>query len=188
MLYKILQRFSGKVLFEAECDSLKLCVELAVKKNANLSDANLRNANLSDANLWNANLRNADLWNANLRNANLSDANLRNANLSDANLRNANLSDANLRNANLSDANLWNAIGNKVQVKTMQIEKYSISYTYDRLQIGCENHAIDEWKNFTDSKIKSMDRGALEWWQKWKPVIFQIIEMSPAEPTKKDSV
>jgi hypothetical protein len=27
-----------------------------------------------------------------------------------------------------------------------------------------------------------MDRDALEWWNKWKPIIMQIIEMSPAEP------
>jgi len=28
-----------------------------------------------------------------------------------------------------------------------------------------------------------MDSGALEWWRKWKTIIFQIIEMSPAKPT-----
>ena len=82
MKIEIKNRWSGNVIFEADADSLKIGVQMAIK-----SDANLRGANLSDA----------DLSDANLRGANLSDANLRGANLSDANLRGANLSGANLR-------------------------------------------------------------------------------------------
>ncbi len=114
MKIEILNRWSMKVMFECEADSMKVAVELACKQGTYLSDANLRGADLSDANLRGANLRDADLSGANLRDADLSGANLRGADLSDANLRDANLrgadlSDANLRGANLRDADLSGA-------------------------------------------------------------------------------
>ncbi len=114
MKIEILNRWSMKVMFECEADSMKVAVELACKQGtylsgANLSGANLSGANLSGANLSGANLRDADLSDANLRGANLSGANLRDADLSDANLRGANLSGANLSGANLSGANLRGA-------------------------------------------------------------------------------
>ena len=108
-LFEIKNLFTGEVLFSAECESLKICVELAVKGGANLSNADLRNANLHNADLSNANLHNANLYNADLRNADLYNANLHNADLSNANLHNANLYNADLSNANLSNADLYNA-------------------------------------------------------------------------------
>jgi len=115
---------------------------------------------------------------ADLRFADLRSANLRYADLSSANLRYANLSYANLRYANLRYA-----IGEMRSLRSFQIEKYMVSYTDSILNIGCQSHTIEEWENFDDDRIKSMDSGALEWWTKWKPIIFQIIEMSPAKPT-----
>jgi uncharacterized protein YjbI with pentapeptide repeats len=115
--------------------------------------------------------------------ANLSNANMSRANLSNANLSGVNLSDASLFRSDLSDANLSRTVGNIFNIKTLHCEKYPITYTEKVLQIGCERHSIEEWKNFDDEKINSMDSGALEWWVKWKPIIMQIIEMSPAEGT-----
>ena len=46
MLFKIKHRFSGSVLFSLETESLKLCVEAAVKDGADLRGANLRGADL----------------------------------------------------------------------------------------------------------------------------------------------
>ncbi|MFP3652262.1 MULTISPECIES: pentapeptide repeat-containing protein [Burkholderia] len=114
MNIQILNRWTLKVIFECEADSMKVAVELACKqgtylRGADLSGANLSDANLSDANLRGANLRGADLSGANLRGADLSGANLRGADLSDADLRDANLSGANLSDANLSGANLSDA-------------------------------------------------------------------------------
>lgn len=98
----------------------------------------------------------------------------------------ANLSGADLSGVNLSGANLRGAIGNLRHIKSLQSEKYYVTYTSEILQIGCQRHTIEEWKIFDDTKITNMDSGALEWWNKWKPVIFQLIEMSPAEPTKNE--
>jgi len=154
---------------------------------ANLSDANLYRANPSGANLSDANLRGAYLYCANLSGANLSGAslsgaNLRGANLSNANLRGASLSNANLSGAYLYCANLRNASGNMRQIKTISLETYHVTYTKDIIQIGCENHSIEEWRLFSDERIIKMDgKRALSFWRKHKDFIFSAIELSPAE-------
>ena len=54
------------------------------------------------------------------------------------------------------------------------------------MQVGCERYELEEWWSFDDKKILSMSgREALKWWRKWKPVLQQIIDLSPAEPTKQ---
>ena len=143
------------------------------KKWINNEDCGIR-ANLSGANLSGANLSDADLYRTNLRGADLSDANL-----SGANLRGADL-----RGADLSDANLYRAVGEMKYIKSMQCEKYFISYTAEELNIGCRSYKIKDWENFDDETIAGMDDGALEWWRKWKPIIMNIIDISPAENTK----
>ena len=141
-------------------------------------------ANLAGANLTDADLAGANLTRAILTRAILTGANLTRANLTGANLTGANLTGANLTRANLAGANLTNLLGNMKHIKTLQADKYLVSYTTRVLQIGCKKHSIEEWKNFDDETISKMDSGALEWWAKWKPIIMQIIEMSPCEPTK----
>ena len=63
MKLSILSRFNASILFEyeAEENSLKITLQVAVKTGANLRDANLRGANLRGADLRGANLRGADL-------------------------------------------------------------------------------------------------------------------------------
>ena len=52
------------------------------------------------------------------------------------------------------------------------------------MQIGCEYHAIEDWRNFSDNQIREMDgKSALEFWAKYKDFIFKAIELAPAEPT-----
>ena len=112
--------------------------------------------------------------------ANLSDANLSGADLSCADLRGADL-----RGADLRDADLSGALGNRNQIKSIfASEDYPIVYTSGYLQIGCERHEISKWWTFNDRRILEMDgKRALEFWNKWKPVIKQVIEFSPAAPT-----
>lgn len=150
---------------------------------ANLEGAILRVANIRSANLAGANLERANLEYAHLEETILLRADLEYANLEEAILVRANLEYANLAGANLERANLMGAIGNMKNVKSMQIEKYSIAYTSSVLQINCQKHKINTWFEFSDDEIKAMDNGALEWWKKWKDVIKNIIEMSPAEHT-----
>jgi uncharacterized protein YjbI with pentapeptide repeats len=103
---------------------------------------------------------------------------LRDVNLSDANLSGANLRDADLSGANLSGANLQDCIGNKRQLKTLQVDTYSIAFTDSILQIGCKRFTHKEWENFTDDEISEMAVGALDWWKTWKAFVFMTIRLS----------
>ena len=112
------------------------------------------------------------------------------ADLSCANLRDADLSCADLRDADLREADLRGAYLNGVcglndWIKNIQIEDWPITYTAEVMQIGCQRHPLDAWRNFSDAEIRAMDgRKALTFWHKWRETIFKIIEMAPAQPTK----
>ena len=77
---KIKNRYNDEVIFESKtAKTIKECVEGAVKKGINLSEADL-----SEAYLYRANLFKADLFKADLSKADLSEANLSEAYLSGA--------------------------------------------------------------------------------------------------------
>mgnify|MGYP001597117813 CR=1 FL=1 len=91
MEMQIKNRWTEKVIYETEAETLKEAVEKAVKEKANLSEANLSKAclsgaYLSGANFSGANLSETDLFRANLSGVDLSKANLTGAYLSEANL------------------------------------------------------------------------------------------------------
>lgn len=143
--------------------------------------------------LWRADLRYVDLRGlllryAYLREANLEGADLRGTNLLEvnlchANLKGADLCGANLRNANLQGVNLKNTTGNGKEIKTIQTDRWTVAYTAKVMQIGCEQHAIEDWWDFDDTTISGMESTALEWWLRWKPVLHHIIGISPGVPT-----
>ena len=83
MKFQIKCRFSGAIRFEAEADSLKIVVEMAVKGGADLSGTYLRGADLSGADLSGAYLSGAYLSGADLSGADLSGADLSGAKLQD---------------------------------------------------------------------------------------------------------
>lgn len=130
-----------------------------------------------------ADLHRANLYRADLSGAVLKWANMYGANMYEASLKNADLQGANLSRADLKGANLWGTIGNMQEIKSLQLDTYSITYTFDRLQIGCENHSIEEWRGFSDEDIEEMGSKALGWWRKYRDHIFKTIELSPATPT-----
>ena len=90
---------------------------------------------------------------------------------------------ADFSGADLSGADLSGAIGNKRHIKSIQLEKYDICYTSEVMTIGCQSHDIEQWFKFTDKEIDKMELGALDWWNKWKDIIKNIIEISQCEPT-----
>ena len=137
---------------------------------ANLRDANLRDANLRGANLIDADLINADLRGANLRGADLRGANLIGANLRGADLRGANLIGADLRGANLPD----------LTFVIMGIE-YAITITNgEYLRAGCQNHKIEDWRQFSKRDIAEMDgRRALKFYPRLLDVIDFYISKGP---------
>ena len=87
-----------------------------------------------------------------------------------ANLRGANLEGANLEDANLRGANLLGAKNAPIIINGLRWTVY-ISGT-GMMKIGCQNHSVEAWKNFTDEGIKRMDSDALEFWSKYKTVLL----------------
>ena len=190
-----IKNIQGGTLFVGEYESFKHCVEDAVRKGVNLSYADLSYADLSyaylsgayltyadlrGANLYRADLTYADLYRADLRGAHLFRSNLENARLSCANLYYANL-----KGARLTGANLWGCTGNGREIKSSsEFLEYEIAYTAEVLQIGCENHKIEDWWKFRDHEIREMeDEKALEFWRKNKDTIQNMIEQNPATTT-----
>jgi hypothetical protein len=201
-MIRIKRRYTGRVIKEVDATSLVNADLRATNlRAADLQDANLLGANLQFADLWGADLRGADLRDADLRDADLRYTNsqgadlraadlrgtglnfakLQDANLQNANLRNANLHRAKLQRANLQDTNLQNTnlrwvLGDGKRIKTID-DHYRIVIMLECgvMAIGCEQHSVDEWMNFSDEEIDKMDIYALYWWKTWKPRIQQLI-------------
>jgi len=103
-----------------------------------------------------------------------------------ADLRGANLNGCNLDGVDLTGTKLQYCRGNRKQVKSSHCDMFDVVYTKDMLFLGCAGYTIDEWRTLTYQDIKDAPTG--KWpdeawgiWEKWKPIIFQIIEMSPGE-------
>ena len=106
MKFEIKSHWTGSALFSLETESLKLCVEAAVRSRAYLRGADLRGAYLGGAYLRGADLGGADLGGADLRGAYLRGADLGGADLRGADLGGAYLGGAYLRGADLGGADL----------------------------------------------------------------------------------
>jgi len=184
---------TGEVIFEMGCATFRELVEGSIKAGvtlyrADMRGANMRYANMSDANMLDADMRGADMRGANMSGANMRGANMRGANMLDADMRGANMRYANMSDANMLDADMRGAdmrganmrytLGNMIELKTLALEKYVVTFNDSHMAIGCQQHTIEEWFEFTDDRISQMDHGALEWWKKWKDFIFTAIEMT----------
>ena len=89
-----------------------------------------------------------------------------------ADLRDADLRDANLWGANLWVANLWGAKNAPLIITGLRWVVY-ISGT-GNMRIGCQNHSIKHWDNFSDELINRMDDCALEFWKQHKEMLMGI--------------
>ena len=103
---EIRNRWTGSVVFEytKEGNTITETVLDAIRRGADLRDADLCGADLRGSDLCGADLRGSNLCDADLCDANLCGAYLCGANLYGADLRGTNLRGANLRGANLRDA------------------------------------------------------------------------------------
>ena len=102
--------------------------------------------------------------------ADLSSADLSSADLSSADLRHANLSYANLRHADLR----FLQSANGKELACMNAGKYQVVLSKESIAIGCKLFTVEKWKEFNDATISMMDDGALEWWIKWKDLVFMF--------------
>ena len=207
MKLSILSRFNASILFEyeAEENSLKVTLQVAVKTGADLRGADLRGADLRGADLYGADLdgadlrgadlygadldgadlcgadlRGADLYGADLRGADLRGADLGGADLYGADLDGADLRGADLRGADLRGADLRGADldGEKLVKTPLQLNnlKWFVLISDKYLRIGCQRFTIEEWRNFDDAAIVKMDFAALKFWRKWKAPIMALCD------------
>ena len=179
MKIQITALFSGSVLFEheAENNTVSLTLVAAVKARANLAGANLAGANLGGANLGGADLDGA----------NLGGAYLGGAYLGGANLAGADLDGANLDGAYLAGANLDGEVLNKAPISLINLQ-WSILVTGQYMRIGCQRHTHEEWRDFTDAKIRNMAIDALAFWRKWKAPLLAICHANHEAPAATDPV
>jgi hypothetical protein len=159
---KIFNRYTGKIIFEFECETIKECVTKAVKlgvslSGAYLSEVSLGGAYLSGADLRRADLSGADLSGANLSGADLSGADLRRADLRDANLSGANLSGASLSGADLSGANLWDAnLNGAKEIVRFSFYGYELIVQLNKTTIGCKEYTNEEWLSMDFETAKKL--------------------------------
>ncbi len=97
-----------------------------------------------------------------------------------ADLSEADLSGANLSEADLSGANLSGSVGNMREIKSAQFDSWSITWSADVLAIGCQQHAIEKWRNADPRWIAAMDLNASNWWSCYGALVLQLIDASPA--------
>ena len=114
---------------------------------------------------------------ANLSGADLSWADLSGANLSGADLSGANLSWADLSGADLSGAK-WR---DGITLTRAPLQLFGLAYTVHildaHMQIGCELHALSEWREFDDARIVAMDgKTALKFWRAHKAALLALAE------------
>ena len=50
-----------------------------------------------------------------------------------------------------------------------------------RIQIGCQNHTVEQWRDFTEEEIIAMDSRALEFWTEYKPMIMALARVRTKE-------
>ena len=136
--------------------------------------ATLRGVNLMGIDLQDANLMGADLGAVSFVGARLRGADFRGANLCGADFRRG-YHKSHLRGADFKRANLWGCVGDGDTIRSMQLPTYNVAMWQDTLQIGCEQHSVEEWEAFTDDEIKFMDPGeALDWWRTYKELVLMF--------------
>lgn len=87
------------LIFEADCESIRKCVELAVWKNIDLSYVDLSHQDLSDINLDDATIRKANFRGTDLRGANMSEGDFSGSDFSNSILHGACLNESVMRHA-----------------------------------------------------------------------------------------
>jgi hypothetical protein len=152
MKFEIKSRWTGSVLFSLETESLKLCVEAAVKTKTYLRGADLRGADLQGAYL-----RGADLQGAYLRGADLQGAYLRGADLQGADLQGADLQGADLAYASTDKTYIQiSCIGSAKRMTTYCVED-------DKVWCGCFTGTMAEFEQQIEKSHKDSPRYLAEY-------------------------
>lgn len=178
------------------CNLSSAEIKYTVLQECVLVGANLRYANLEGANLFNVNAKNASFRAADLDRANLTYMDAQDANFTNASLRNSTIVGANFKGATMSKSVLLEAdltrtnidflqmediIGEGQRVKNLHTDKWNVSYTKDKMQIGKQMQSIDSWLSKSDEEMSVLGTDGPSWSKRWLPIIKQILTLSPAK-------
>ena len=119
-----------------------------------------------------ADLRGFDFKTLDLQYTNFTEADLTGADLSDTHCLDTIFTNAILTNADLPNS-LYDCIGNGKEIVNLDTNRYKVCLTKDRLNIGCQDHAYQDWYEFDTDEIGELSDYALEFWQQYKDEIFQ---------------
>lgn len=172
---------TNNIIYSCDAPTMLETVEEAVKKDTNLSYADLNSAKLKGINLKKAflsqvTLRNTDLRDADLSNAYLDSAYLNGTNLSGATLNGVYLFGIDLRSTVLKGAMLD---GEELVLAPISILnlRWNVLITGEYMTIGCERHTHQEWTEFTEDRIKAMHPEAFEFWfGNWRIPLLNMCE------------
>jgi len=53
---------------------------------------------------------------------------------------------------------------------------WSVATDGKNIQIGCQQHAVEDWQAFDDARIGMMDSRALEFWKQFKATVLAMAE------------
>ena len=147
MKFEIRHRITGAVLFSLETESLKLCVEAAVKSGCDLREIDLSGSDLRESDLRGCDLRGCDLSGSDLRGSDLNGAKITN-------------------NTKITKA--------PIQIFGFT---WPVTIWDQHMQIGCEFHSHKKWRNFTDGDWISMGgKDALKMKNTQFPAIIAICD------------
>ena len=97
------------------------------------------------------------------------------ADLRGADLRGADLRGADLYGANLRGADLYGAKNAPMIINAGFPWDVIISGT-GMMRIGCQNHSVEAWNNFTNEEISAMDSKALEFWKQFGAMLLNCCD------------
>ena len=177
MKFEIKHRHSDRVLFTLEADSLKSCVEAAIKRGVELQGANfqgmeLQGANFQGAELQGANFQGAKLQGTNFQSAKLQGTNFQGAELWSMNFQGAELQGTNFRGAELQDTNfqgadLWGADFQNAKLQSTNFRNaklWSTKFQGAKLW-GAEFQGAELWSaNFRGVELWSTNFRGVELW------------------------
>ena len=153
MLIEIKHRYDNSVVLfshDAEVNSVKITLLLALKLSANIQWANLRRADLRGADLRGAKIRNADLDFSDLRGAYLQGADLGFSDTRGADFRGTDLRGATLGNKKLIGERPFFQIG-PIGSRNEYLQVL-ISANGVQLNAGCFYGSIDQFERLLDAK------------------------------------
>lgn len=147
---------------------------------SNFTKSIFTDCNLQDSVFLRTNFCRCVFKSCNLSNSLFNDCNFFEATFIDCNIDRASLFGADLVRSKFINSNIINcdirfSVGNMVDVKTILVANYHISFNNKFLAIGCRQYTHQQWYTMSDHTISLLAEGALDWWQKWKDFIFMAI-------------